>query len=343
MAQFASRLRQQGLSPSSLPLAINSGPQGNCVLCKTCDGFPCKIAAKNDAETCALEPAIATGRVDLLTKTYARRLLLSPDGHSISAVEVIEAGEVKIYAAKIVVVACNAVNSAALLLRSADTQAPNGVANKSGVVGRHYMVHNQSALMGLSLRYNKTIFQKTLAINDFYFGDKSLPYPMGQVQMLRENCKVACFQPISRTCLGLLIEMARHSIDWLRLSEDLPDPENRVTVNGETIKLAVTRNNMKGHDRLVGKMKSALQKGGYPIVLTKSLAAHATAHQCGTVRFGDTPSKAALDPFCRSFDHANLFVVDASFFSVVCGGKSGPDHCSTGTEGRAQTTCSKTT
>ena len=314
VAEFASRLRQQGLSPSSLPLAINSGPRGNCILCKTCDGFPCKIAAKNDAETCALEPAIATGRVDLLTKTYARRLLLSPDGHSISAVEVIQAGEVKTYTAKIVVVACNAVNSAALLLRSADTQVPNGVANKSGVVGRHYMVHNQSALMGLSLRYNKTIFQKTLAINDFYFGDESFPYPMGQVQMLGKLQGGMLSANIPHLPRFVGAEMARHSIDWLVLSEDLPDPENRVTVNGETIKLAVKRNNMKGHDRLVGKMKSALQKGGYPIVLTKSLAAHATAHQCGTVRFGDTPSKAALDPFCRSFDHANLFVVDASFF-----------------------------
>jgi choline dehydrogenase-like flavoprotein len=61
-------------------------------------------------------------------------------------------------------------------------------------------------------------------------------------------------------------------------------------------------------------MKVALQRGGFPIVLIKSLVAHATAHQCGTVRFGSNPAEAALDPFCRSFDHRNLFVVDASFF-----------------------------
>jgi choline dehydrogenase-like flavoprotein len=314
IARFAERLRAQGLSPSSLPLSVNYGPQGSCILCKTCDGFPCKLAAKNDAETCAVEPAMATGNVELITGALARRLLLSPDGKTVTGVEVDCRGETRTYSAPLVVVSCNAVNTAALLLRSATDAMPDGAANSSGAVGRHYMVHNQSALMGLSLEANTTGFQKTLALNDFYFGDDEFPYPMGQVQMFGklQGGMLSANVPYLPKFVGS--EMARHSIDWLVLSEDLPDPENRVTLNGDRIQLTVRLNNMEGHDRLVAKMKKAIEQAGYPIVLTKSLVAHATAHQCGTVRFGLDPKVAPLDPYCRSYDHRNLFVVDASFF-----------------------------
>jgi choline dehydrogenase-like flavoprotein len=307
--KFAEAMRKQGLSPSPLPLAIDTRAGGKCILCKTCDGFPCKLGAKNDAESSMLAPALATGRVSLMEGVYARRLLLSGDRGRIGGVEVDHAGERKILYAALFVVACGAVNSSALLLRSAD----QGLANSSGVVGRNYMVHNQSALMGLSARHNHTVFQKTLALNDFYFGEDGFTYPMGQAQMLGklQGGMLSANIPYLPRAAG--DELARHSIDWLVLSEDLPDPNNRVTLDGGAIKLSVSLNNMVGHDRLVRRMKVVLQRGGYPIVLIKSLVAHATAHQCGTVRFGSNPAEAALDPFCRSFDHRNLFVVDASF------------------------------
>jgi choline dehydrogenase-like flavoprotein len=313
IAQMAQSFRGQGLHPSALPLAIDSRPAGKCVLCKTCDGFPCKLAAKNDAETCLVEPALATGQVELWTGAYARRLLLSPDGRSVQAVEVEHAGETKTVSGKLVVVSCNAVNSAALLLRSACAAAPHGAANSSGVVGRHYMTHNQTALMGLAARGNPTVFQKTLAVNDFYFGDTSFPFPMGQAQMLGklQDGMLSANIPYLPRFVGS--ELARRSVDWLVLSEDLPDPENRVTLEGPRIRLATRPNNMDGHRRLVGRMKAALQRAGYPVVLVKPLTAHATAHQCGTVRFGAEPGSAALDQYCRSFDHENLFVIDASF------------------------------
>lgn len=314
VARLAERLRSQGISPSPLPNGVNAGAAGTCILCKTCDGFPCQIGQKNDAETCALEPALATGRVDLKTRTFARRLILSPDGKRIEAVEVDEGGGVKRYAAPLFVLSCNAVNSAALLLRSADSAAPKGVANSSDVVGRHYMVHNQTALMGLSHRVNDTKFQKTLAINDWYFGDDAFPWPMGHMQMLGklQGGMLTANVPYLPKFLGN--EMARHGMDWIALSEDLPDPNNRVTLEGGTIKLAVTLNNMAGHLELVKRMKRALQRAGYPVVVTKSLVAHATAHQCGTVRMGSDPATSALDPYCRTWDHRNLFVIDASFF-----------------------------
>ena len=314
VANLADKLRLQGISASPMPNGVNSGAAGSCILCSTCDGFPCKIAQKNDAETCALEPALATGRVELQAKTLARRLILSADGKKIEAVEVEHAGEIKRYSAPLFVVACNAVNSAALLLRSADTAAPRGIANSSDVVGRHYMVHNQTALMGLSHKVNSTRFQKTLAINDWYFGDDDFRFPMGHMQMLGklQGGMLTANVPYLPKAVGN--EMARHGMDWIALSEDLPDPNNRVTLDGGSIKLAVTLNNMEGHLQLVKRMKRALQRAGYPIVVTKSLVAHATAHQSGTVRMGSDPTTSAIDQHCRTWDHQNLFVIDASFF-----------------------------
>ncbi|MBA1144672.1 GMC family oxidoreductase [Mesorhizobium neociceri] len=312
--RMAQRFREQGLSPSALPLAVNAAPAGTCILCPTCDGFPCKIGQKNDAETCGVEPALATGRVDLMTHAFARRLLLSRDAKRITAVEVDHGGTIKRLSAPLFVVSCNAVNSSALLLRSADTGAVNGVANGSDVVGRHYMVHNQTALMGLSHRVNSTVFQKTLAINDWYFGDDAFRWPMGQMQMLGKLQGGMLTANVPYLPAFLADRMARHGMDWIGLSEDLPDPDNRVTLEGDRIKLSVTLNNMDGHIKLVRRMKRALQQAGYPIVITKSLVAHATGHQCGTVRMGNDPGTSALDPFCRAWDQQNLFVIDASFF-----------------------------
>ena len=311
---MAQSFRSQGLSPSSLPLAVNAGAAGTCILCKTCDGFPCMIAQKNDAETCGVEPALATGRVDLLTNAFARRLLTSSDGKAVTAVEVEHWGELIQLSAPLFIVSCNAVNSAALLLRSVDAGSPKGLANSSDIVGRNYMVHNQSALMGLSHSANTTIFQKTLAINDWYFGDDAFPWPMGQMQMLGklQGGMLTANLPYLPSFMG--DRMARHGIDWIGLSEDLPDPNNRVTLEGGRIKLSLTLNNMDGHLELVHRMKRALRRAGYPIVVTKSLVAHATAHQCGTVRMGNDPGLSALDPYCRVWDQRNLFVVDASFF-----------------------------
>lgn len=311
--KMAERFRRHGLSPSALPLAVNAPPAGTCILCRTCDGFPCQIAQKNDAETCGVEPALATGRVDLMTHAFARRLLTTADGKRITAVEVDHAGTVKQLSAPLFVVSCNAVNSAALLLRSADSGTPGGVANSSDVVGRHYMVHNQTALMGLSHRVNSTVFQKTLAINDWYFGDDAFRWPMGQMQMLGklQGGMLTANVPYLPGFLG--DRLAKHGMDWIGLSEDLPDPNNRVTLDGGRIRLSVTLNNMDGHIELVRRMKHALRKAGYPIVITKSLVAHATGHQCGTVRMGNDPATSALDSFCRAWDQQNLFVIDASF------------------------------
>ena len=184
IADMVRRIAAQGLRPFPLPQSILRPPQGSCIRCGTCDGFACKVDGKGDAEICAVRPAVATGRVDLLTHAVARRLVLSPDGKRVESVEYERDRTVERATGALFVVSCSAVNSAALLLRSANAAAPKGAANASDLVGRHYMAHNNTALMGVSTRRNPTVFQKTVSVNDFYFGDSDYPHPMGNAQLL---------------------------------------------------------------------------------------------------------------------------------------------------------------
>ena len=312
--RVASALQQQGLKPFPLPLAVQLHQGGACVRCKTCDGFPCKVHAKTDAEIAAVRPALATGKLTLKINARATRLFLTPDGRRVNTVEYESNGRIERITAPIVILSASAVNSAVLLLRSACNRAPRGVANSSGVVGRHYMAHNNTALMSIGWKINPTIFQKTLCVNDFYFGDEDFSYPMGNIQGLGklQAGMLTADQKYLPKFVGEL--MAQHSVDWWIMSEDLPDPENRVILQGEVIRLHYTANNLAGHKRLTKKVATLMKKIGFKINLARFMGGLSVSHQCGTVRFGKDPSKAALNEFCRSFDHDNLFVVDASFF-----------------------------
>ena len=314
MQAVVDRIAGLGLKPFSQPASIRLPPKGNCIRCLTCDGYPCKIDAKVDAEMATVLPALATGKVELWTNATVERLVLAPDGKSITSVDVRHNGELKSLSAKIIVLSASAVNSAALLLRSADTQAPQGVANRSGVVGRNYMAHNNTAMMAVAAKRNDTVFAKTVAMTDFYFGEPDFPYPMGTVISLGklQAGMLTAGNPMVPMAINRML--AARSFDWWIMSEDLPDPDNRVTIEGGTIKLAMTRNNLKSHSRLVARMKKVMRQIGLPLTLTKLMPVLSTSHQCGTVRFGDDPETSALDPFCRAHDHSNLYVIDGSFF-----------------------------
>ncbi len=282
--------------------------------CMTCDGFPCKVHAKTDAEVAAVAPALATGRLTLKTNAKATRLVLTSDGRRVDAVEYECDGGTERITTPIIALAASAVNSSTLLLRSGCDKAPRGVANSSGVVGRNYMAHNNTALMSIGSKINDTKFQKTICINDFYFGEGGFKYPMGNIQGLGklQSGMLTAKQKYLPDFIGNL--MAERSVDWWIMSEDLPDPENRVILQGDTIRLHYTPNNMVGHKRLVSRAVSLMRKIGFKLNVTKHMGGLTVSHQCGTVRFGTDPARAALNEYCRSFDHENLFVVDASFF-----------------------------
>ena len=312
--QVASALKDQGIRPFPLPLAVQRHKGGPCIRCRTCDGFPCKVRAKSDAEVAAVTPALATGRLTLKTNARATRLFLSNDGRRVNVVEYESDGRIEKITAPIIVLAASAVNSAVLLLRSACDKAHKGVANSSDLVGRHYMAHNNTALMSIGWKINETKFQKTICINDFYFGDDDFKYPMGNIQGLGklQTGMLTAKQKFLPGFVGG--QMAERSVDWWIMSEDLPDPENRVLLQGDKIGLHYTENNMAGHKLLADKARSLMSRIGFKLNIAKHMGGLSVSHQWGTVRFGSDPSKAALNEFCRSFDYENLFVVDASFF-----------------------------
>ena len=317
MAETVERLREQGLHPSPLPLGlIDPGAPDGCILCNTCNSFPCRLHAKSEAEVCCVRPATGAENVTLWTGAFARRLFTDAGGRRVEAVEVERDAETLRVEAPLVVVACGAVNSAALLLRSAVDRHPHGLGNSSGLVGRRYMAHLATMMQGFHpFRLNHAVFQKTVGINDFYFAGPQTRYPLGQIQSQGRTHGVMGQTVVPWVPAGAYDVWMARGIDWLALSEDLPRPGNRVTVGTDgRIRLEYRPNNGRAHRRLVREMRRILRRLGYWLVMTHSHKTKNTTHQCGTLCFGTDPRTSVLDPFCRSHDVENLFVVDASFF-----------------------------
>jgi choline dehydrogenase-like flavoprotein len=295
-----------------------------CIRCATCDGFPCLVNAKADSDVLCVQPALEHPNVRLLTRARALRLETSASGREVERVVFERDGAEESVAADLVVVACGAINSAALLLRSASDRHPKGLANGSGLVGRHYMCHNNSMLFAISREPNPTRFHKTFALADFYFGEEGFPYPMGLVQMMgKADAAVLGAGAPPGTPRRVLRLMASHGMPFWITSEDLPDPENRVELGPDgAIRLLYRDNNLEGHRRLVEKLKGLLGKVGcrkdslipHNLYIGKKIPIAGVAHQCGTARFGTDPRASVLDPFCRAHEVQNLYVVDGSFF-----------------------------
>jgi choline dehydrogenase-like flavoprotein len=325
--QLHDDLARRGLRPFHVPLGIMLDEQnpraGKCIRCETCDGFPCLIGAKSDAHVVCVEPAIARSNVTLLTNAKVTRLETNASGRQVTGVVVERQGQVETYSADVVVSACGAINSAALLLRSASDRHPRGLANGSDVVGRHYMGHVNSVLLAISKTPNPTVFQKTLGINDFYFGDAEFSYPMGHISFVGKLDAVALSAGAPPFVPNMTLDvMAKHSLDFWLTSEDLPDPDNRVTLDRDgNIVLSYTPNNGEGHKRLIRRLEYLLQHiDGHSHLVPRNLLVGnriplaGVAHQNGTIRFGHDPQTSALDANCKAHEVDNLYVVDGSFF-----------------------------
>ena len=316
VADLADRLQHQGLNPFYYPMGIDLREGGTCIRCKTCDGFPCKVHAKSDADICCVRPALESQDVTIWTNTFAHRLITEDNGRLISAVEVERKGlRMRIHAG-LFIVSCGAVNSAALLLRSADEHHPMGLANSSDQVGRNYMVHNNSGLVAVDpRRKNDVVFQKTMAINDFYLKGPDWNYPLGNLQLLGkvQAPMVKAARPnIPQFALKMMTD---RSVDWWVMSEDLPDPDNQVRLtNKGKIQVHWTPNNIATHKKLAQTATTMLKDAGYPLVFVEPMGIATNSHQCGTIRSGNDPATSPLDTYCRAYDVSNLFVVDASFF-----------------------------
>ncbi len=315
--ELAESLRQQGLHPFHLPVSIDFGPDGKCVRCQTCDGFPCQVQAKGDAETSFLRPALRHENVTLWTKALVERLIPSDDGKRVERVEIKRGGQTLEIWADTFILSAGSINSPALLLKSKTDQFPNGLANNvSGLVGRNYMAHNNSVIMAISQeKPNPTHFQKTLALNDFYLTGSKNDKPLGHIQMRGKILPEMLLKKKDPRLTTFNKLAAEHSIDLWLMSEDLPNAENRVHIDGRgKIHLIWEPNNVSPHETLVETASEMMRQAGYPIIFAERRGVETISHQCGTLRFGDDPNSAVLDPYCRSFELPNLYVVDTSFY-----------------------------
>jgi choline dehydrogenase-like flavoprotein len=334
--QLADDLAAAGYHPFHAPCGIMldeaNMPYSACVRCANCDGFPCLMHAKSDAEVLGVRPALEHPNVTLLTGAKAVRLETGPAGSAVTGVVVERDGVTETYAGDVVVVACGAANSARLLLQSASDKHPNGLANGSDQVGRNYMFHASQAVLALSREENPTVYQKTLGLNDFYFdgGPGNEEYPLGNIQMVgKSQSPMFRGEKPRETKLAprwTLERIAKHAIDFWLSTEDLPRPENRVTVDREgklTLSYAPTNDVPKQH--LLAKLRSILGKldmnADHLIhrfaYMKNEIPVAGVAHQAGTCRFGSDPATSALDVDCKAHELDNLYVVDTSFFPSI--------------------------
>ena len=307
ITDLRARLKTVGLHPASLPLGVDL-PRWLSRAQTPWDAFPDTTGGKMDAETAALKSALTHPNVTLRTGAQAARLIAG-DGGKITGVQLTN-GEV--LSAKTVVLAAGAVQSAALLLASATADYPTGLANRSDQVGRNFMNHNSSAVLALHpFRRNPAIYQKTLMVNDFYLTGGPKGEPLGNIQLLGKISGniLAATSPLPKRVAHWV---AHHSVDLYAMSEDLPDPDSRVTLRNGQIVLDWKRSNWQAHLSLVAKLKTLLRRAGYPIVLSRAFDRRTPSHQCGTARMGHDPASSVVNTHLRSHDHPNLYITDAS-------------------------------
>jgi choline dehydrogenase-like flavoprotein len=317
-------------APCGVLLAEEDPPNSACIRCGTCDGYPCLVHAKSDAETIAVRPLLGRPNVTLLVDAEVTSLDTDGSGRRVTRVDVSRHGTQESYEGDVVVVSAGAANSAKILLRSANDRHPNGLANGSDQVGRNYMYHNSKAVVALAKEPNDTVFQKTLALNDFYFGADDYDWPIGQIQMVgKSNAAAMKGEEPKLTKLAphwSLDETARHAVDFWLTTEDLPTPENRVTLDGDgNVHLAYTSTNDAEAERLYHELKKILNHVGMAkhhvldknFYMDMSIPVAGVAHQAGTCRFGNDPATSVLDANCKAHELDNLYVIDTSFFPSI--------------------------
>jgi choline dehydrogenase-like flavoprotein len=315
VADLAARLREHGVHPSSNAMGLDRRAGGSCIRCATCDGFPCMVGAKSDAETCAVDPATATGNARLITGVLVRRIETDRTGRRVSHLVAEGPDGLTTIAGRKFVLSAGAVNSAALLLGSADDKHPAGLANASGQVGRNFMMHNNAHVAAVDIdRRNDVTFQKTLSVNDWYL-DGGDGFPLGTMQLIGKVQGVMMKSWATRVPLRVLDALSRRSVEWLVMAEDLPCPDNRITLDGAgAITTARRAVGTATHRLLLKRAKRLLRAAGYDAMATQRFDISMNSHQCGTVAAGLDPSTSVLDPWCRCHEVSNLWVIDAGFF-----------------------------
>jgi len=316
-AKFAKSLEKNGVHPYLMAIGVDYGENGKCERCIWCDGYPCLLGAKSDGETCGVDPALATGNAQLFEGYRVERLFHDDSGKKVVAAFAFDSKnnqEVRIEA-DYFILSAGAANSPQILLNSKSDRHPKGLANSSGLVGKNWMVHNVTFIVGIRpWKKNTTKFQKTISFNDWYLNSK-YGYPLGNVQMLG-RLQWQHFQTVAPFLPKFLLKwLSNHSIDLYTESEDLPSTENKVTFSDDgKVIVHWSPNNLIAHKNLVKETKKLVRRAGYPLVFTLPAGIETNSHMCGTLKAGNDPKTSVLDQFCKAHDLENLYVVDSSFF-----------------------------
>jgi choline dehydrogenase-like flavoprotein len=309
IAAVVARIRRQGVSVSYLPKAVDAGPGGRCILCGHCDGYYCQRDAKMDAEIAALRPAMATGRVRLLTRTRCLRILTSPDGRRASGVLLQRNGQTFTVQAGTVAVAAGIAQTPVLLRRSASAAHPDGIGNHTGCVGRYLAGHMAGFLFALEgPRRLPPLHQKTFAINQFCAAPPDWPYPLGVIQA---SGRLPLWRYVPAPVAPAVRFLAERSLTCILMSEAVPSRESGFTFSGE----AIVRTQQPGLNRktFLRLRRTALdifKAAGFRVVVARRKPAQVW-HPVGTARFGEDPATSVLDPECRLHGMTNLYVLDS--------------------------------
>jgi choline dehydrogenase-like flavoprotein len=314
--------KRLGLHPFRLPLAIAypSDDGDGCVLCRTCDGYACAVDAKNDLATRVLPDLLAKG-LQLSVNTVAVRL--ATRGTRIVGAECVrrDTGERLRLTARRYVLAGGALASPHLLLASGlDRLNPGG-----GVVGRYLMRHDNAVVFGIfRQRPNpERVFDKQIAIHDFYFGHPSIRTPAGKLGGIQQLTPP---QDLVRAHLGgALGAMAGFGVGFMTgmlcIAEDQPRFDNHVSLDPFVrdrfglprlrVHHRYSRRDAAARGALIRKAREILREAG--ALLTAVHPIDTFSHAVGTVRMGIDPTRSALDEQCRFRGVDNLWVVDGSF------------------------------
>jgi choline dehydrogenase-like flavoprotein len=317
VAAVVADLKRAGLHPSPVPLGVDRRPGGRCIRCKTCDGFPCQIDAKNDADVAAVRPALAAGHIRLLRNTKVDRIEATASGTVITGLSCTHHGRPLSVRAPRVVLACGSVRTALLMQQSPGAGAENGIGNGTDQVGRNYMQHVNTALTAFDpRRRNDVTFQKTVQINDWYFrGADDSPYPWGNIQALGKlqwpHLKAA--RPhFPKSALAIV---AGRSIEWWVMSEDLPRPHHRVRIRPDgRVGVTWTPTNLSTHKQLIKKFASVMRDCGFPMIFHETLGIDTNSHQCGTARMGEDPASSVVNSVGQVHGVTGLWLADSSVF-----------------------------
>lgn len=324
MQQLSDDLAELGYRPFPVPLAVRpdaSDATGAPYRLSNFDGFPDLTEVKADSHVVCIKPILKRRNITILTRALVERLETDASGGEVTGVVVRRDGQRLIFTSNLVVLACGAINSAAVLLRSRSAAHPDGLANSSGQVGRNYMTHQNGLFIAVSDTPNPSQFQKSFGLTDFYHGADDSRFPLGTIQLMGKPDRGTLEWLMGDKMPGLTAaDIEGRTIDFFLTAEDLPSPDNRVSIRPDgSIRIAYTPNNTEAYDRLQAKLVTALdavdrKRGRRSTYLAERLGVGGVSHQNGTLRFGTDPAASVLDVNCRAHDLDNLYVVDSSFF-----------------------------